>query len=166
VLLQSAYGFVAFHNTNIANWSLRCHDFRLTVVAVDPSSKPITGATAVLVDELAAGAFQRQRSAASLANVTGISPSTTSTRRIVATPFGIDLPFIQYDAIHIVGRLAAGDARIIMGGTKSNPKTYGQPNRPAWHSGDEAALLRLWREKRGAFQALIGQTRKMLQYFK
>ena len=49
------------------------------------------------------------------------SPSTTSTRRIVATPFGIDLPFIQYDVIHIIGRLGTGDARII--GTRSNPKT-------------------------------------------
>jgi hypothetical protein len=28
VLLQSAYGFVAFHKTNIANQSLRFHDFR------------------------------------------------------------------------------------------------------------------------------------------
>ena len=28
VLLQSAYGFVAFHKTNKANQSLRFHDFR------------------------------------------------------------------------------------------------------------------------------------------
>ena len=33
VLPQSADGFVAFHKTNIANRSLRFHDFRLTVVA-------------------------------------------------------------------------------------------------------------------------------------
>ena len=33
MLLQSAYGFVAFHNTKIANWSLRFHDFRLTVLS-------------------------------------------------------------------------------------------------------------------------------------
>ena len=26
MLLQPAYGFVAFHNPNIANWSLRCRD--------------------------------------------------------------------------------------------------------------------------------------------
>jgi hypothetical protein len=30
VLLQSAYGFVAFHKANIANPRLRFHDFRLT----------------------------------------------------------------------------------------------------------------------------------------
>ena len=33
MLLQSAYGFVAFHKTNTTNWSLRFHDFRFTVVS-------------------------------------------------------------------------------------------------------------------------------------
>jgi mRNA interferase MazF len=85
VLLQSAYGFVAFHKANIANRSLRFHDFRLTserdasansffVVNVQPNtrriglfaglffsrfSKPNTGATAVFVDEFDAGGFHR-----------------------------------------------------------------------------------------------------------
>ncbi len=38
--------------------------------------------------------------------------------------------------------------------------------RPIGSSNLPVALLPVWREKRGAFQALIGQTRKMLQYFK
>src|SRR6185436_4567879 len=109
------------------------------------------------------------RSAASLACVTGISPSTTSTRRIVATPtfdafarssalqrtkaraariwaleifFGISCLFIQYDVIYITNDQEV-HVRTLSDSTNRRSFIGGSDARIIMGD-DEGALLRLW----------------------